>query len=822
GSAETAAWSHSSAATTPPEGRTLVGLPPELMDHPRYQVVRVLGSGGMGSVFEAQHRLMERPVALKVVRKELTDRPAAADRFRQEVRAAARLSHPNIVAAYDAEQAGNLHFLAMELVPGESLDRVVRKRGPLPVIEACRLVLQAARGLQHAHERGMVHRDIKPQNLMLTPDGQVKILDFGLARFASETSPAGGLTEPGAVMGTPDYIAPEQARDAHQADIRADIYSLGCTLYFLLTGRPPFPEGSVLQKLIAHQEQTPPPVAQLRPEVPPPVAAILERMLVKDPARRYQTPTEVADDLISVIQGLRTSPSNPNSAVLAEVLPDPEVEGVASARQLTGEVPPPVPRQRWLWAGAILFLAVTALTAGVILLTPGGRRMVEGRRRQAGPSQAVPGKAGSSANEGSLSPGAGLAIPPLSPIHAKKEVELPEPFDQVQTGGAGGLLIFHLKTSNKLAIFDVGQARVVQDIALPEEGVRYAAGFDKLLLVLPGQGVLQRWSLQTFQREKTVSLLDRVNLVAMGCNGQGPLLLFGDDKATLWDVDRLEPMNIEGKVLQGTSHFGYEVRVSADGRAFAGWTSGLSGQQYSLMRLDGSRSNILVSPESFTFNGHWAQPNADASLIFRDGAGIYDEKLKDIPVEWPRNTVLLPTEDPGFFLALHEQDAGHDRVSICTSADLRPVYTIPDLEKMTSSLLYTNWGYVGGQPRIHYLPTAQALVTLPESNDRVIVRPFDLMKALQDSGQDYLFIASAPERHVPAGTEYHYRLDVRSKAGGLAYSLESGPKGMTLSNQGELRWPVPKDQAGLAFRVVVRMRDAGGRETQQAFDLSVR
>jgi WD40 repeat protein len=273
------------------------GVPPELGDHPRYRVLGLVGQGGMGAVYRAEHRHMERLVALKVISPGLIRNPATVQRFHQEVRAAARLHHPNIVTAHDADQAGGLHFLVMEYVEGQSLAEVVRERGPLPVTEACAYARQAALGLEHAHEQGMVHRDIKPQNLMLTPGGQVKILDFGLARLprtadgpAAGGAPAGPLTGAGTVMGTADYIAPEQADDPRAADIRADIYALGCTLFHLLAGRPPFPEGSVPEKLARHARQPLPPL----PDVPPDLAAVLARMTAKDPAQRYATPAEVA------------------------------------------------------------------------------------------------------------------------------------------------------------------------------------------------------------------------------------------------------------------------------------------------------------------------------------------------------------------------------------------------------------------------------------------------------------------------------------------------------------------------------------------------
>jgi hypothetical protein len=298
------------AATAPALPATMAAtVPPALAEHERYRVLGLLGAGGMGSVFKAEHRRMERPVALKVISPDLMDRPAMVERFHREVKAAALLGHPNIVTAYDADQAGDTHFLVMEFVEGISLAQRVQQEGPLPVAEACAHVRQAAQGLQHAFEHGMVHRDVKPHNLMLTSGGQVKILDFGLARFVRETTsarveadpetkeggrPAGGLTETGMVMGTADFMAPEQASDPGQADVRADIYSLGCTLYYLLAGHAPFPEGTALDKVTAHCERTPPPLLELRRDVPAGVARVVEKMMAKSPADRYQTPAEVA------------------------------------------------------------------------------------------------------------------------------------------------------------------------------------------------------------------------------------------------------------------------------------------------------------------------------------------------------------------------------------------------------------------------------------------------------------------------------------------------------------------------------------------------
>lgn len=277
-------------------------IPPELAGHPRYQVLKQLGAGGMGTVYQARHRLMERLVALKVVKPHLVDKPGAVDRFRREARAAAQLSHPNIVTAYDAETVGNAHFLVMEFVEGENLADLGARQGPLPAAQACDYVRQAALGLEHAHQRGTVHRDIKPQNLILTPQGQIKILDFGLARFLSESGPENGDTQAGVVMGSPDYMAPEQARDAHHADIRADIYALGCTLYQLLAGRVPFPGGSAVDKVSAHLHRQPAPLSRLRRDLPAELVQVVQRMMAKEPAQRYPTPAVAAEALTPFCQ----------------------------------------------------------------------------------------------------------------------------------------------------------------------------------------------------------------------------------------------------------------------------------------------------------------------------------------------------------------------------------------------------------------------------------------------------------------------------------------------------------------------------------------
>ncbi|OWK37826.1 protein kinase domain-containing protein [Fimbriiglobus ruber] len=310
-----------------------------MLSHPDYTDVRELGRGGLGVVYLAQHTLLKRWEVLKVMGRPQMTQPGAADRFLQEVQSAARLEHPNVVKAYTAMRVGDTLAFAMEYVPGVDLAKVVQTGGPLGVKVACFYAAQVALGLQHAHDKGMVHRDIKPANLMLMKDGAkqvVKILDFGLAKVTSERPADTGLTGDGQMMGTPDYMAPEQALDAAKADIRADIYALGVTLYFLLTGVSPFRRTSLLATLHAHQTESPRPLQELRPDVPPGLAGVVGRMLAKQPAERYQTPKDVLDALVPLYKGAPAGLVAP--AVLPAAVPAP-ASSIHQAATILGPSP---------------------------------------------------------------------------------------------------------------------------------------------------------------------------------------------------------------------------------------------------------------------------------------------------------------------------------------------------------------------------------------------------------------------------------------------------------------------------------------------------
>lgn len=265
----------------------------------RYKLVSQLGKGGMGAVFKAEQMPMGRHVAIKVMAPHLIQSESALARFRREIHAVAALNHPNIVAALDADSAGNDHFLVMEYVEGQDLARVLKRRKRLPIGEACEYIRQAASGLQHAHEQEMIHRDIKPSNLLLTfkqpsDEAVIKVVDLGLARFVGEAG-TDDLTHTGQIMGTPDYISPEQARDSKDADIRSDVYSLGASLFHLLAGQSPFPKGSAVQKITARLTEDPPRLKTLLPEAPQKLDDVVDLMLKRDPQDRIPTPGEVAN-----------------------------------------------------------------------------------------------------------------------------------------------------------------------------------------------------------------------------------------------------------------------------------------------------------------------------------------------------------------------------------------------------------------------------------------------------------------------------------------------------------------------------------------------
>ncbi|MBI1916899.1 MAG: serine/threonine protein kinase [Planctomycetes bacterium] len=294
----------------------------ELLVGGSYVLLERLGEGGMGTVFKAKNWKLGRTVAVKVIRKELLANPTAVGRFRREIEVTARLDHPNIIRAFDADETEDGLFIVMEYVEGIDLGRLVQASGALPLGESCDSIRQAALALQHAHEQGLIHRDIKPSNLLRAEQGHViKLLDLGLARLQEQADQAlvadrPALTQLGVILGTMDFIAPEQARDSSSVDIRADLYSLGCTFHFLLTSKPPFPGGTPTEKLLKHTLNPVPPLNHL----PPRLTAVVHKLMAKKPEDRFQTPAEVA----AVLEGLLTNSGKILLARPADLLPSTE------------------------------------------------------------------------------------------------------------------------------------------------------------------------------------------------------------------------------------------------------------------------------------------------------------------------------------------------------------------------------------------------------------------------------------------------------------------------------------------------------------------
>lgn len=281
----------------------------------KYRLLKLLGAGGMSSVYLAEHATLKSKAAVKVLPVKRVDQSSYLARFEREARQSARLSHPNIVRTFDLDTAGAIHFIAMEYVDGIDLHAKVKRDGPLPIREAADFIRQAALGLQHAHEEGLIHRDIKPANLMLDTRGTVKVLDLGLALAGGDED--GSLTREHdeKVLGTVDYLAPEQATDSHKADRRSDIYSLGCTLYYLLVGRPPFASGKLGERLQAHIHKPAPNILEQRPDVPIAIADLYFRMMQKHPDGRPQSAREVAEALSAWlgVGAASTAPARPES-----------------------------------------------------------------------------------------------------------------------------------------------------------------------------------------------------------------------------------------------------------------------------------------------------------------------------------------------------------------------------------------------------------------------------------------------------------------------------------------------------------------------------
>ena len=308
----------------------------------RYVILERLGEGAMGRVFKAQHRLMGRFVALKLIAPQYVSRKGSVARFRRELRMIGRLDHPHIIRAYDANQIGSAFYLVMEYVGGQSLDRVLASRGPLPLDEVIDYAAQAALGLEHAHSHGIIHRDVKPSNLLLTDDRQIKLLDLGLGTLIDADDQTSFATAAGSAVGTIDFMSPEQASGV-EVDSRSDCFGLGCTLYLLLTGRFPFPGDSGMERLVRRLKGPPVPILSLRPDLPATMVQVVERLLARRPEDRFQTAAEAAEAFRALLpsdrSGAHDDPPVPTPA--GPPTPPPEPAAPSKAPEKSVDSPPP-------------------------------------------------------------------------------------------------------------------------------------------------------------------------------------------------------------------------------------------------------------------------------------------------------------------------------------------------------------------------------------------------------------------------------------------------------------------------------------------------
>jgi WD40 repeat protein/serine/threonine protein kinase len=431
----------------------------------KYKLLEQVGSGGMGAVFKAQHVTMGRIVALKIMSPNLVKNPTAVARFHLEMQAAAKLDHPHIIAAYDADCVREAHFLVMEYVAGQDLGRVLRRNSVLPIGWSCEVIRQAALGLQHAHECGMVHRDIKPNNLLISKDDgsalpHVKILDMGLSRFVSEAGDdsGSGLTQTGVVIGTPDYIAPEQAANTRAADIRSDIFSLGCTLFRMVTGRLPYAGINVMEKLMARAMKDAPHAASLRPEIPPGLDDVIAKMLARDPNQRFQTPNQVAAALaqFSLLTTMGGAPSAGTDSLLA--VPHQEATLADNSSVVSGDV-------RGIEGPTREFNPAGGQKAG-----KGQKGKGQKGKGQKGKGQKGKGQKG----KGQKGKGQKVSGTVLSPSPSADQVKVPDTFsearDEAKVGTELGLEVFlqHLATEAEQGETPSLARRIVEQSANPQ------------------------------------------------------------------------------------------------------------------------------------------------------------------------------------------------------------------------------------------------------------------------------------------------------------------------------------------------------------------
>ena len=410
---------------------------------------------------------------------------------------------------------------------------------------------------------------------------------------------------------------------------------------------------------------------------------------------------------------------------------------------------------------------------------------------------------------------------------AKVIYQMPHAYTRYTIAGRGRYFVFHLKEDKKLLIMDVLTGKTAAEIPGVMDDALIAGSAEKLVIVLPGQKLMQRWSLKTFKREKVAQLpgLGTTLRALMGANSRGPLFL-GAEQATLVDLETLKPLDVTKQLHVGPKS---AVRMSYDGRTIAAIYTG-GGGSYSLMRLRGN--TITTGKFGFTGNAvRWAWPTADGSLITMPGGGLYDANLNLLSAKWLSGSTLFPTVDPRYFISVRyaaDKTRGYvTHAAICTTADRRIVHTYVGMEEMaphgnTNSRNGISRSLHWGSTHFHYIPWANVLISMPLDKKQIVLRRFDLMKSLEATGIDYLFVDSVPPTEAIKGRALSYQIAVKSKRGGLKYKLESGPKGMSVSSSGLLTWNVPPDLVEKTAQAIITVADASGQDIFHSIQMAVR
>jgi hypothetical protein len=867
---------------------------------------------------------------------------------------------------------------------------------------------------------------------MLTHDGKlrvVKILDFGLAKATREEKLDSGLTGEGQALGTPDYIAPEQILRPSAADIRADIYSLGCTLYYLLTGHPPFQADTLYDVYQAHMSQNADPLNLVRPEVPTELAAIAAKMMAKEPTRRFQTPVDVAQALTPFFKK-GAVPFNSAGAEVSRVPPttvDGAGPGATSATTLLGtdgagpdlrtpgkttpaspeargespkefqekvsspDVAAPVarvrrPRSTWMWpvsaAGVIALVLCTVWLAGILRLktpqgmlvvenipestelfvdggkvalqipgaarmeitVPAGKHGVEVRRgavtlygeqvtvaeggrtpvvvrfergtaeagaplagqpirtHAAGDAPAAPKPSATAATSRAVVAAqridaqsdkppppearpkvANATIPsahetdadepssladestPIQPpriVATKSVIKLPGIVGDVAVGAAGRYLFLVLRRSKKIAVFDVNAAAIVKSLPIASDEVLVAAGSEMLVLVYPDQKVVQRWSLDTFEKGLTKPFPIRgvIKAIAMGSNSKGPLLVHWAvgssalDKGvtSLLDMSSLKPVtglrnagpqqNNDPKLagtgaiainsMMGSSYRDLiHLRAAASGDMFGMWCTSHSPSGLCTVVLRGKTVESYYDHNSV---GH-VVPGPDGRFLYTGSGGIYDQEVKAQQRGMSEGIALFPSNDPLYYLGIaglphqnprpvgKEAAAGAPRAAVYLPGQSSPLLELGNLKEL-EGLKLEDWAKDDFtlDKRVHYVPAANLLVTIPPTNNELVLRPVNVVGTLRKSGAPYLFVASQPPRTAFRRQKYRFQLEVQSDRTGFNYTLDSGPAGMEISPEGTGTWQVPADFDEDDPEVIITVTNAAGREAMLSYKLRVR